>query len=90
MTGLKKYRTVLLMCAAIGWWGIWFPELAVWTGAVCAEDGQQQKNTVQQKEKVIECDSVREIYEGLLQADREQIQMKSRLLTMIDQYLQKK
>ena len=90
MTGFKQFRAVLLMCAALGWWGIWFPELAVWADAVCVVEEESSGDTVQQAEKVVEYDTVREIYHGLRQADKTQIQVKSRLLQMIEQYLQKK
>ncbi len=90
MTGFKRFRAVVMMCAALGWWGIWFPELAVWADAVCVVEEECSENTVQQGEKVIECDTVREICDGLRQADKGQIQVKSRLLQLIEQYLQKK
>ena len=90
MTGFKRFRAVVMMCAALGWWGIWFPELAVWADAVCVVEEEHSQNAVQQGEKVVECDTVREICEGLRQADKGQIKVKSRLLQLIEQYLQKK
>jgi len=90
MTGFKRFRAVIMMCAALGWWGIWFPELAVWADTVCVVEEEYSENTVQQREKMIEYDAAWEIIEGLKQADREQIQVKSRLLQLIEQYLQKK
>lgn len=89
MKDWKKMRAVVTICAALGWWGIWFPELAVWTEVVCVvEDGQQGKS-VQMEENVVECEDVRRICEGLLKADKEQIRLKSRLLVLIERYLQK-
>ena len=90
MTGFKRFRAVIMMCAALGWWGVWFPELAVWADAVCVVEDESKNGTVQQGEKVIECDTVQEICDGLLRADKGQIQVKSRLLALIEQYLQKK
>ena len=90
MTEWKKCRVVLMLCAVLGWWGIWFPELAVWPDAVCVAEDMREETSVQTDEKVVECDSAREIYDGLLQADREQIQVRSRLLKLLEQHLRKK
>ena len=73
MTGWRKVKTIFVICAAVGWWGIWFPELAVWTEAVCVvqEDGLQKS-----EENIVNCESV---YKGFMQADKSQIKIKSRL-----------
>lgn len=85
----KNFRAVLMICAALGWWGIWFPELAVWADAVCVVTQDSAQGSVQQGEKVVECDTAQEICDGLLHADKEQIQLRSRLFTLLEQYLQK-
>ena len=90
MTGFKRFRAVVTMCAVLGWWGIWFPELAVWADVVCVVEEENSGDIVQQGGKVIECDTVQEIYTGLLKADKEQIQIKSRLLQLVEQYFKKK
>ena len=90
MTGFKRFRAIVTMCAVLGWWGIWFPELAVWADAVCVVEEENSEDTAQQTGKVIEYDTVQEIYTGLLKADKEQIQVKSRLLQLVEQYLKKK
>ena len=82
MTGFKRFRAVVTMCAVLGWWGIWFPELAVWADAVCVVEEECSEGT-QRKD-------IREICNGLLKADKEQIQVKSRLLQLVEQYLKKK
>jgi len=84
MTGFKRFRAVVMMCAALGWWGIWFPELAVWADAVCVVEEECSEGTMQQGKEV------REICNGLLKADKDQIQVKSRLLQLVEQYLKKK
>ena len=84
MTGFKRFRAVVTLCAVLGWWGIWFPELAVWADAVCVVEEDSSESTVQQKKEVWE------ICEGLLKADKEQIQVKSRLLQLVEQYRKKK
>lgn len=90
MSEWKKLRAVLSLCAALGWWGIWFPELAVWAEAVCVVEEDSESAAVQRGENVAEYETAREIYDGLLHADREQIQVKSRLLQLVERYLQKK
>lgn len=79
----KKMRGVLSLCIALGWWGIWFPELAVWTEAVCVVD----ENTEQSYEQSA---GAREIYNGLLHAQRDHVQIKSRLLQIVEKYFCKK
>ena len=90
MRSFQKYRAIWMICAAIGWWGVWFPELAVWADVVCVTEDACQEDSVQMQEKVVECDSAREIYGGLLRADKEQIQIKSRLLMLIEQHFRSK
>lgn len=87
MRAFQKYRAMWIICIAIGWWGVWFPELVVWTDAVCVTEDVCQEDSVQMQGKVVECDSVHEICEGLMYADKEQIQIKSRLFMLIEQYL---
>ena len=90
MTKWKTYRTVLMMCVALGWWGIWFPELAVWTEAVCAVEVEEKSSSVQSEDNVVQLETAREVYEGLLHAERDQICIKSRLFEIIERYLQRK
>ena len=89
MTEWKKCRVVLMICAVLGWWGIWFPELAVWGNAVCVATEQSEAKSIEQLQ-AMDMNTVREICDGLKIADRSQIQIKSRLLIAIDQYFQKK
>ena len=84
MTGFKRFRAVVTMCAVLGWWGIWFPELAVWADAVCVVEEECSESSVQQRKEV------REICNGLLKAEKGQIQVKSRLLQLVEQYWKKK
>lgn len=79
-TDFYKYRAVLILCAALGWWGLWFPELAVWSDAVVV---REENASVQQEENVIEWETAQTLYRDLMQADRDQIQVRSRLLEWI-------
>jgi len=85
MSRLKIYRVIFIMCVALGWWGVWFPELAVWTEAICiaeeTDDAQIEKN-------VAEYESAREIFNGLMHAQRDQIRIRSRFLEIVERYLQ--
>lgn len=85
MSDWRKLRAVLTLCAALGWWGAWFPELAVWTDAVCVVQ-EESSASVQTKESVVEYEAC-EIYNGLLHADREQIKVKSRLIELLLRYM---
>jgi len=89
MAGFRKMRAILTICAALGWWGVWFPELAVWTDAVCVIP-EKKEMSVQWEENVVEYKSVSDIYKGLMQADKEQIRVKSRLLEIICSYFEKR
>ena len=97
MNDWKNLRAVLTICAALGWWGIWFPELAVRADAVCVV--QEENNiSVQKQENVVEYEAgcyagdpddrkdAYEIYNGLLHADKEQIRVKSRLFELLHKY----
>ena len=90
MSHWKTFRAVLTVCAALGWWGIWFPELAVWTEAVCAVKDEDESASVQKEKDVVEYETAREVLDGLMHADREQIRIRSRLLEAVERYLQKK
>lgn len=94
MSRWKRMRAIVMICAALGWWNVWFPELAVWADAIRVveetpvEDGSVSE-TVQLHENVVKYEDVREICDGLLSAGREQIRLKSRLLVLLEQYLRK-
>lgn len=96
MNKIKQIRSMLIIAAALGWWGMWFPELAVWGGAVRVTQQEyagascEKEYQGSSQEQNIDMNMVREIYSGLQQADRSQIRIKSKLLAAIDQYLQTK
>ena len=79
MSRWKTMKAVWLVCVALGWWGFWFPELAVWTETIC----------VAEEESDSRMESAREVWKGLMHAQRDQIKMKSRLLEIVERYLQK-
>lgn len=71
-------RTGLGICAAIGWWGLLYPELALTPGTVnvVCEDPQAESNTQSQSWSF---DS--SLYRDILNAAPGKITFRSRLLT---------
>lgn len=76
-TDIKVIKMVLCICAAFGWWGVLYPELAMTpdTYRIVREDLQDKAT-----QKTADWDFDREIYFEILQADAVQVQFKSRLL----------
>ncbi len=79
---MKKNRVMLVfricccICAAFGWWGVLYPELAMTpsTYTIVYED-----TSVQKQEEVVEWEFDSGIYEEVLNANRSQIRFRSRL-----------
>ncbi len=74
-------RAILSVCAAIGWWGLLYPELTMTpdTYAVVWED-----EAVQAAGDVIEWESEEEIFRSILAADEDQIRFKSKFLIQLE------
>ncbi|MBQ7775142.1 MAG: hypothetical protein IJ379_04390 [Lachnospiraceae bacterium] len=79
-------RLALLCSVAIGWWGLWYPELATAadTYVIVYEDG-----TVQTAAEVIECGLDEQACWELLQMDGEQIHFRSKLWQSLEEYIEK-
>lgn len=79
-------RMALCFSMAVGWWGLWYPELATAadTYAIVSEDG-----TVQKASEVVECGLNGYSYEELLQMDGTQLRFRSKLWQMIEEYFKK-
>ncbi len=87
---MKKIRAgikmALCVSAALGWWGVLYPELVLTTDTcrVCSEN--------EQKEKYTQDGSIpsagQDIYWGLLGADREDIHFRSRLLEEWNKFME--
>lgn len=78
---IMSIHIMLGICAAFGWWGLLYPELAMTpsTYKVIYED-----TAVQKQENVVKWDFDDDIYWEILEADRSQIRFRSRLLTNIN------
>lgn len=82
----QNVRIATVVCAAIGWWGMWYPELttAADTYAIVQEDG-----TVLPASEVVKCDFGELYCEELLQADNSQIRFRSKFLQWLEEYFEK-
>ncbi len=79
-------RLAAILCVAIGWWGLWYPELAreAEAYAIVQEDG-----TVLMASEVIECELDEESYAELFQAEGNQVRLRSRFLLWLEEYFKK-
>jgi hypothetical protein len=85
----KKYaafQIVLGICAAIGWWGVLYPELTMTpdTYRIVNEDG-----TVQTAEDGVKYPFGETLYYELLNVGGKQIHFKSKLVTAVEGMFQK-
>ncbi|MCI9231104.1 MAG: hypothetical protein HFH97_13940 [Lachnospiraceae bacterium] len=71
-------RVAAGLCAALGWWGLLYPELAL-TPDTVKVSAQDNDGTVTTRNQEWSFDGT--LYLELLNADREQITIRSRLLT---------
>lgn len=71
-------RIVCGICAALGWWGLLYPELTMTpdTYKVCVEE-----STVQTEDKVVEWEFGNDVYWSILNGECEQVRLRSKLLT---------
>lgn len=79
-------RVFVGVCVAIGWLGVWYPEVAEEAGVytVVMEDG-----TVQKPSEVVKCELNEYTYIDLLEMDSSNIHFRSRLLEWIEEYFKK-
>lgn len=73
-------RIALGLCAAMGWWGLLYPELALTPDTVAVDTGTGKGASVRQSRDWCFDDT---LYFDLLNADRDQITFRSRLLADI-------
>jgi hypothetical protein len=84
---VATFQVVLGICAAIGWWGIFYPELTMTpdTYQVIDQDG-----TVQKPEDGVQYLFGKDIYTDILEADKSRIHFRSKLLTTVEGALKKR
>ena len=68
-----RLKTILLICSGLGWWGSFYPEYTITPDSCIVRD---------EEGSIVELDG-KELYVKLMQADKEQIQYKSRLFEYI-------
>lgn len=75
-------RTFLYSCVALGWWGLLYPQLSMTPDTVALVDAPcgEDKEAVQTDGDVIEWDFEGDVYWKVLQAQPEQIRLRSGLL----------
>lgn len=76
-------RIVLGLCAAMGWWGVLYPELSL------TPDTYQiisQTDSVQSGPEVIEWNFDSDIYMEILNADRSQLRFRSKLFQTAEEF----
>lgn len=79
---LIPFRIFVTACAALGWWGVLYPELTMTpdTYKIVCEDAISQEYYVQEPGEVVEWELNGDIYETVLGADRSRLRFRSRLL----------
>lgn len=88
---MKAIKTVLCICAAFGWWGVLYPELAMTpdTYRVVREEESSSASLYDSAVQGAESwDFDRGIYFEILQAEAGQVRFKSKLLTSLKEIFQ--
>lgn len=78
-----RIRIVTALCAALGWWGLLYPELTLTPDTVKVIAGTQDGEEFLQERDFDFGDS---LYLELLNADRSSIRFRSRLLTELNAF----
>ena len=79
-------RCVCYMIIALGWWSIWYPQIALPKEAVQIID---ESGTVQDPAEVLECDSEEIPYELLKMMSKENVQVRFKLVELLQDYVEK-
>ena len=94
MRSWRNIKAVVMICIALGWWSVWFPEMAVWADAVRAveQEGAEMFNGLSEEplQTGLTWEQAEAIGRGFSQADREQIVIKSRLLMLLKEQWQER
>lgn len=76
-------RIITAMCAALGWWGLFYPGLTLTpdTVRIICEDESGEEITTESREAINDG-----LYLELLRTDRDNIRFRSRLLTELNAF----
>lgn len=72
-----KLRAVMTLCAALGWWGLLYPEFVLTPETIHIYQEDSDGTLTPLEHKQLDC---RELYYNLLNADRKDITFRSKLL----------
>ena len=80
-----ELRILLSVCAALGWWGMLYPQLAMTpdTYRIIYED-----ETVQESADMVEWDFDSDIYRQILEAEDDKVQLRSKLFDKISAFME--
>ncbi len=80
-----ELRILLSVCAAVGWWGMLYPQLAMTpdTYRIIYED-----ETVQASEDMLEWDFDSDICRRILEAEDGEVHLRSKLFTKISAFIE--
>lgn len=79
-------RCVCYMIIALGWWSIWYPQIALPKEAVQIVD---ERGIVQDPAEVLECDSDEVPYELLKMMSKENVKVRFRIVELVQDYMEK-
>lgn len=81
-----RIKTAICVCLYVCWWGLLYPELVVNPDTCRMVDGETGEEVLEQAGQM----SAGLLYQALLEADRDQIRYRSRLLELLGQLLEKR
>lgn len=79
-------RGICCLLVALGWWSIWYPQIALPKEAVQIMD---EYGTVQDAAEVLECDSEELPYELLQLTMEEEVQFRFKIVELFYKYVEK-
>lgn len=79
-------RGICCLLVALGWWSIWYPQIALPKEALQIVD---ESGTVQDAAEVLECDSEELPYELLRLLGEEEVQVRFKLVDLFYEYWEK-
>lgn len=81
----RHIATVLILCAAFGWWGILYPQLSLTGDTYCIIP---ENGTVQEGADMVEWNFEGSIYREILEAAPENVRFRSGILKLIIEHLE--
>lgn len=79
-------RCICYLIIALGWWSIWYPQIALPKEAVQIVD---ESGTVQDPAEVLECDCDEVPYELIKYMSTEKVQVRFKFVELFQDYVEK-